>query len=411
VLRVEGELRRHLADPKILNNAGCVITSSGDPTRGTELLAQAHEKSPNDPTIGYNYARGLYAQGKLDEAIAQIASVIQQKPEFDEARLLRASVAVAKNDYPTAEREIQQLVKRIQLAAFLIEGVIQLAKGNVQAALAAFQQALKLAPNSDLALYNSGVAYQQKNDPTHAADYYKRAIRVNPSLAEAHNNLGSVLAQNGDLKGALDEVFEAASLKPNDDKLVNQLSVLKRTAGAPADELLGDWVTEDGTLDILGTLGGQRFYGVRVPGYPTNPCLFLTFTKSGEGTFDLIQGAKFRYTGLDRAARFQIQTDGSYLSPTTLLPGSETSSGPPWLGLNPHAHGIVTIWANGDKLLGKSAETASGPNASLQVTWTWKARRAHNGETSTICRPVPRALINVAIAPSPAPASKPSSPW
>ena len=57
-----------------------------------------------------------------------------------------------------------QVLKAIQMAALVIKGVIDLAKGRTQQSLASFQAALKLG-NDPAAAYNAGVAYQQLGQP------------------------------------------------------------------------------------------------------------------------------------------------------------------------------------------------------------------------------------------------------
>src|SRR5215471_16963358 len=94
--RAEKQLLLHPNDPKTQNDAGATFAASGDIQRGTDLLAEARANAPKDPTIAYNYAQALYQQGKTDEAMTQAEASLQLQPEFDEARLLEAGVAIQK---------------------------------------------------------------------------------------------------------------------------------------------------------------------------------------------------------------------------------------------------------------------------------------------------------------------------
>lgn len=232
----ERDLARHPDDPKVLNDLGCLLDVSGATARGHALLSQAHRLRPDDPDIGYNYARSLFQQGKVDEAGKEADRLVTQNPDSAEARLLKASVAVQKRDYATAQDQVDkvlknglqlsnqaptgirpdkvtQVLKAIQMAALVIQGVIDLAKGRTQQGLASFQAALKLGADP-AALYNAGVAYQQLGQPAQAAPYYQRAIEAQPTLAEAHNNLGGLMLAQNDLSGAQKELRAAAALKP-----------------------------------------------------------------------------------------------------------------------------------------------------------------------------------------------------
>ena len=236
IAAAERDLARNPDDPKVLNDLGCLLDASGASERGHALLSQAHRLRPDDPDIGYNYGRSLFRQGKIDEAGREADRLIAQNPDSAEARVLKASVAIQKRDYDTAQEQVSkvlkkdadqsptaqpeakpdkvmQAIKAIQMVALVIQGVVDLSKGRTQQGLASFQAALKLGDNA-AAMYNAGVAYQQLGQPAQAAPYYQRAIEVQPDLAEAHNNLGGLMLAQKDLPGAQRELTAAATLKP-----------------------------------------------------------------------------------------------------------------------------------------------------------------------------------------------------
>jgi uncharacterized membrane protein YhaH (DUF805 family)/Flp pilus assembly protein TadD len=232
----ERDLVLHPDDPRVLNDLGCLLDASGDMARGYALLSRAHRLRPDDPDVGYNYARSLFQQGKVDEAGKEADRLVTQNPDSAEARLLKASVAVQKQDYDTAQDQVDKVLKdspelsnqgpigkpdkvtkvlrAIQTAALVIQGVIDLTKGRTQQGLASFQAALKLG-NDPAAAYDAGVAYQQLGQPAQAAPYYQRAIEAQPTLAEAHHNLGGLMLAQHDLSGAQKELRAAARLNPD----------------------------------------------------------------------------------------------------------------------------------------------------------------------------------------------------
>ena len=60
-----------------------------------------------------------------------------------------------------------------------------------------------------------------------AIDQYKQALRINPSSADAHNNLGAALAQMGRISEAIEQLKAALRINPNDIDARNNLTKLE----------------------------------------------------------------------------------------------------------------------------------------------------------------------------------------
>jgi Tfp pilus assembly protein PilF len=128
-------------------------------------------------------------------------------------------------------------------AEFYVEpGEGWLSAGNARSAITAFEQALKRAPNSAVALLDLATALQQPGRDAGAAELLKRglsnglsdpllwyqlgvaandpnaevkALALDPDLAEAHNALGEMLAGSGDLSRGESEFRKALSVEPD----------------------------------------------------------------------------------------------------------------------------------------------------------------------------------------------------
>ena len=66
-----------------------------------------------------------------------------------------------------------------------------------------------------LRLIDEGNTLETENRPQEAKQRYLDAIRIAPTLARAHLNLGNILLVAGDLKGALDAFSTAIRHKPD----------------------------------------------------------------------------------------------------------------------------------------------------------------------------------------------------
>lgn len=87
-------------------------------------------------------------------------------------------------------------------------------RGELDAAIECYQEALALDPSQAQACNNLGNAYKDQGRVAEAAASYRNAIAADRTLAEAHLNLGIVLHQAGVLGEAAECYRTALALKP-----------------------------------------------------------------------------------------------------------------------------------------------------------------------------------------------------
>ena len=75
-------------------------------------------------------------------------------------------------------------------------------QGLEAAAIVAFERAAQANPSAST-LYRLGTLLAKTGEPARARAAYERALALQPDLAEAINDLGALLAQAGDLDGAI----------------------------------------------------------------------------------------------------------------------------------------------------------------------------------------------------------------
>ena len=95
-------------------------------------------------------------------------------------------------------------IKPQRLAQAQINSVIALySNGQIQEALDAVEALIKDDPHEPLLFNISGACYVGLGQLGEAVTRYERAIAIKPDYVEAHNNLGNVLRELGQLnKGA-----------------------------------------------------------------------------------------------------------------------------------------------------------------------------------------------------------------
>jgi len=93
-------------------------------------------------------------------------------------------------------------------------GTVLLQKGQVDNAIAQYQQTLQMAPEAADADYNLGNAFLQKGEVDAALTHYQKAVSVIPKDPDIQVGLGNALWQKGKAQEAIDHYRQALELRP-----------------------------------------------------------------------------------------------------------------------------------------------------------------------------------------------------
>jgi tetratricopeptide (TPR) repeat protein len=91
-------------------------------------------------------------------------------------------------------------------------GLAKEKKGDLDGAMADYNQAIQLNPKYSAAYDNRGNVKRKKGDVNPANADFNRAVKLNPKYSAAYDNLGSVKLAKGDLDGALAYFNQAIKL-------------------------------------------------------------------------------------------------------------------------------------------------------------------------------------------------------
>jgi tetratricopeptide (TPR) repeat protein len=358
VQRIETELAQHPNDAETQSDAGAIFAADGNVERGVDLLAKARANAPDNPSIAFNYAHALYQQGNTDEAMNQADAALRLQPEFDEARMLEAGISIQKNDYDRAEQQILTILNKVSVIVRIIRGIIELKRGHLDAALNIFQELVTTEPQNSVALYDLGVAQQYKKNYPEAERLYSQALQQDPDMAEAHNNLGTLLAYRGESEKAFEQ-FHAASLqKPNDQNIAANLSSTAREGVKTEDILVGVWISDGGSGQIRGTFNGQ--YTTQAIPVRTGDEFKVSKVGNGEYRIEIPEGS----------TTVRLGSNGSYQGQPV---------GTPDFPQGVSATGTVSFWVHGNVMYGDTTESASGSGVTMQMALHWKAHRSTSG--------------------------------
>ena len=203
-------------------------------------------------------AMGAYHKGNVDEGIAVLQKIIQERKDFDQAYAYLATLLKVKKDYKgavevlragyqncprsykvittfgiflTEVREYDAAIHILQEGLKLIDydpdiwnylGVAYWKKGALALALEAFRESLKLDHNYSIAFNNTGSVYlskflktKEQEDLQKALAHFQKAIELDPGYASAFNGLGAVYSQAGNVEGAINSWERAVEINPD----------------------------------------------------------------------------------------------------------------------------------------------------------------------------------------------------
>ena len=133
---------------------------------------------------------------------------------------------------PQAEilyRKILQAVPGHPDALHLL-GLIAHQAGKIDNAVELIGRAIRSKPSGPM-YYNLGVALQARGDVDAAIESYRQALARNPDYAEAHSNLGAALQAQGMHDAAAQHLRQAIALRPADAGALSNLGVVQQTLG------------------------------------------------------------------------------------------------------------------------------------------------------------------------------------
>jgi tetratricopeptide (TPR) repeat protein len=119
----------------------------------------------------------------------------------------RSQIELALQAYQTAlDLDVPDLVK---LPAYINLGSLWLEQKEFTRAIAAYEQAIAIAPQFAKGFANLGIALKAIGRFGEAISAYEQAIRLEPTYAEAYQNLGVVQMRLGQVQSAIDNFKQA----------------------------------------------------------------------------------------------------------------------------------------------------------------------------------------------------------
>lgn len=236
---------------------GIALARHGASDRAITALRQAASTEPQKEEHWLNLTHELMTLGQFQEAIEAAQEGLSAEPRSYALHLRLGAANLAANHYPEAETIFRELAAAGDPLPTSYVGLAQvlLRMGRSEEAVSELEDARqKLGPNF-LISYFLGLSWDRTPTPSRAVDAFQEAIRLNPESAEAHFGLGKTQLAIGNAKEAVVQLEETLRINPANVQAQHLLIQAKHRAGQahpspiqsetqplPEQNLLGDFI-------------------------------------------------------------------------------------------------------------------------------------------------------------------------
>ena len=222
------------------NLLGFILGQQGDTASALPHLQRAVTLRPDSADVHYNYGAALWFSGAKTQAISELKASVRLDPAAAASYALLGMGQRDQGDLANSRLNLERAIALSPTTAssFIDLGIVFLRQNLLQHAVAQFEAGLNAAsavptPDWDAAITGLreagshgtpspevhniiGLMLGRKgSDTSQVVAEFNEALRLRPEYAEAHNNLGLVLAQNGDDEKASNEFREAVRIRPD----------------------------------------------------------------------------------------------------------------------------------------------------------------------------------------------------
>ena len=196
-----------------------------------EHLRVAAERFPDSLPVALRLAQSLHRAGQNDQALAGLKDYLRRNPQqtsepYEWLGILNDSIGSWKDSQAAYETALRYAPESAELHNNL--GNAFLMQHFTSSAAAEFRTALRLQPNLAIARNNLGIALAE--NPQEAILNWQSVS----GPAAAHNNMAALLIERGDYKGARKELETALSYDRHNGQAIFNLALVAELDGKPA---------------------------------------------------------------------------------------------------------------------------------------------------------------------------------
>lgn len=213
---------------------GRALVASGDPAAAAGELRKAAKLAPENPLPLQALAKLYASQQQYDKALDSLNKALRVQPDFAPAQVTRGDIYILQGEVAKAIAAYQGALKsapnngyaRMQLASAYQR------QERYSAAEVEYLAALDSEPGNAL-IYNNlaWMAVERNTRLNDALAWAKKAVELEPAVAQFQDTLGWVYRGRGELDKAARTLAQAATIKPPQADIHYHLGVVYQEMG------------------------------------------------------------------------------------------------------------------------------------------------------------------------------------
>ncbi|WP_434148313.1 XrtA/PEP-CTERM system TPR-repeat protein PrsT [Methylocaldum gracile subsp. desertum] len=250
--------------PLALQSLGLAQSANDQGASAIATFKKLVSKVPGNPEYRHQLAQALYKKGEKQAARVEWESVLKQAPDYMPALLAKAEFNLQDKNYREALKIAEDIkAKHPKLAVgFQMDGDVRFAQKLFKEALASYEKAFQLAPNSALARRLFQTRHALGQDPE-AFDGLTHWLQSSQDDVESWMMLAMAYQEAGRQKEAVEAYEKAQSLRPENSLVQNNLAWLYQELGSDkalplAEKLLPASENRPEVMDTVGWIFVQN---------------------------------------------------------------------------------------------------------------------------------------------------------
>jgi type IV pilus assembly protein PilF len=215
-----------------LQQMGEKFLAAQDLGQALKYLSLAEKRHPNDAVIQYDLGLAYYERGLKVEAFNHLKKALSLKPDYSEAENALGRYYAEQGQLDQAlwcfERALANPFYTTPQIALYNLGLIYEKKGDPDAALKHYQEAIRLQRNYGPAYYRMGLLLEQFHRADEAREAYGFATEFAPNLVEAQYRYGVMSYTAGELENAFYSLNRVVKLAPHSTMAEDARKYLER---------------------------------------------------------------------------------------------------------------------------------------------------------------------------------------